>query len=396
MPSKDARGARAVTGGAPWVAQAQRRRRRRVSDTNQTASAASTQGNRRGRRATTATTAKSRIARGQLTRSMGAHDTAYPPRAGACGPARVRPRGAPPPRDERLVSYPAWKGRFYPAALPASRMLAAYAARLPAVEVNATFYRMPQPRDARRLARAGARGLRLRAQGAAAGDAREAARRAPRRRSPSSTRAAAELGGALGPVLWQLPPSLAQGPARASATSSRSCRAAAARRSSSATRAGSRTTCSPRSPTPARRSASPTTRRASTPARRHRAASATCACAARTTTTRRSRAGPSGCAAQRWEDAFVFFKHEDEARGPDYALRFGARSPRAPRASRRRSVRCRLQSGREAPPPVRRPAPERAGPRRWAVLAMLVVGGLVALLVADRLRGHALRLLRGG
>jgi len=28
--------------------------------------------------------------------------------------------------------------------------------------------------------------------------------------------------------------------------------------------------------------------------------------------------------AQPWEAAFVFFKHEDEARGPDYALRFGA------------------------------------------------------------------------
>ena len=26
--------------------------------------------------------------------------------------------------------------------------------------------------------------------------------------------------------------------------------------------------------------------------------------------------------AQRWDDAFVYFKHEDEARGPAYALRF--------------------------------------------------------------------------
>ena len=43
-------------------------------------------------------------------------------------------------------SYPAWKGSFYPADLPASRMLAAYADRLPAVEINATFYRMPQAR----------------------------------------------------------------------------------------------------------------------------------------------------------------------------------------------------------------------------------------------------------
>jgi uncharacterized protein YecE (DUF72 family) len=40
-------------------------------------------------------------------------------------------------------SYPAWKGRFYPADLPKSRMLDAYARRFPAVEINATFYRMP-------------------------------------------------------------------------------------------------------------------------------------------------------------------------------------------------------------------------------------------------------------
>jgi uncharacterized protein YecE (DUF72 family) len=41
-------------------------------------------------------------------------------------------------------SYPAWRGDFYDADLPASRMLPAYAARLPTVEVNATFYRMPR------------------------------------------------------------------------------------------------------------------------------------------------------------------------------------------------------------------------------------------------------------
>jgi uncharacterized protein YecE (DUF72 family) len=40
-------------------------------------------------------------------------------------------------------SYPAWKGSFYPQKLPASRMLAAYASRLPTVEINASFYRVP-------------------------------------------------------------------------------------------------------------------------------------------------------------------------------------------------------------------------------------------------------------
>ncbi|HZI63433.1 MAG TPA: DUF72 domain-containing protein, partial [Thermoanaerobaculia bacterium] len=41
-------------------------------------------------------------------------------------------------------SYPAWKGSFYPEDLPAKGMLAFYAGRLPAVEINNTFYRMPK------------------------------------------------------------------------------------------------------------------------------------------------------------------------------------------------------------------------------------------------------------
>lgn len=40
-------------------------------------------------------------------------------------------------------NYPEWKGAFYPADLPASKMLAYYVARFPTVEINATFYRMP-------------------------------------------------------------------------------------------------------------------------------------------------------------------------------------------------------------------------------------------------------------
>jgi len=41
-------------------------------------------------------------------------------------------------------SYAPWKGTFYPADLPAKRWLAYYAERLPAVEINNTFYRMPK------------------------------------------------------------------------------------------------------------------------------------------------------------------------------------------------------------------------------------------------------------
>lgn len=43
-------------------------------------------------------------------------------------------------------NYPEWKGRFYPADLPAAKMLPYYAARFTTVEVNYTFYRMPTPK----------------------------------------------------------------------------------------------------------------------------------------------------------------------------------------------------------------------------------------------------------
>lgn len=40
-------------------------------------------------------------------------------------------------------SYPEWKGSFYPEKLPAAKMLAYYAERFSTVEINATFYRLP-------------------------------------------------------------------------------------------------------------------------------------------------------------------------------------------------------------------------------------------------------------
>ena len=41
-------------------------------------------------------------------------------------------------------SYKEWKGSFYPEKLPANAMLAHYAQKLPAVEINNTFYRLPR------------------------------------------------------------------------------------------------------------------------------------------------------------------------------------------------------------------------------------------------------------
>ena len=41
-------------------------------------------------------------------------------------------------------SYKEWKGNFYPAKIPAKDMLSYYASRLQTVELNNTFYRLPQ------------------------------------------------------------------------------------------------------------------------------------------------------------------------------------------------------------------------------------------------------------
>jgi uncharacterized protein YecE (DUF72 family) len=73
---------------------------------------------------------------GRLTESR-----ARPPRSGA------RP-STPPGRlfaGTSGFSYADWIPRFYPAGTRASGLLAAYAARLPAVELNATFRRRPTP-----------------------------------------------------------------------------------------------------------------------------------------------------------------------------------------------------------------------------------------------------------
>jgi uncharacterized protein YecE (DUF72 family) len=42
-------------------------------------------------------------------------------------------------------SYPAWKGSFYPERLPAKQMLRFYGEQFRTVEINNTFYRMPAP-----------------------------------------------------------------------------------------------------------------------------------------------------------------------------------------------------------------------------------------------------------
>jgi uncharacterized protein YecE (DUF72 family) len=48
--------------------------------------------------------------------------------------------------------YRDWRGRFYPKGLPAARWLSHYAERFPTVEVNASFYRLPERETVERWA----------------------------------------------------------------------------------------------------------------------------------------------------------------------------------------------------------------------------------------------------
>jgi uncharacterized protein YecE (DUF72 family) len=104
-------------------------------------------------------------------------------------------------------SYVEWKGSFYPAGLPDAEMLTSYAERLSTVEINNTFYRMPAP--------ALLEGWNKKVEGVGKF---AFALKAPRSISHISRlkdaadatayflKVAATLGERLGPILFQLPP----------------------------------------------------------------------------------------------------------------------------------------------------------------------------------------------
>jgi uncharacterized protein YecE (DUF72 family) len=110
-------------------------------------------------------------------------------------------------------AYKSWKGSFYPADLPASRWLAYYAGRLPAVEINNTFYRMPRPAMLTGWAEQVPPGFRF---------ALKASRRITHQKRLAEVAdelsylyaAAKALGEHRGPMLFQLPPFLKKDMAR--------------------------------------------------------------------------------------------------------------------------------------------------------------------------------------
>ena len=99
--------------------------------------------------------------------------------------------------------YEPWRESYYPPKLPSARQLEHMAARLTAVEVNATYYKLQKPELFERWAKAVPEGFRFALKGSrfcsnrkVLGEAGEAVHR-------FCGQGLAELGDKLGPILWQ-------------------------------------------------------------------------------------------------------------------------------------------------------------------------------------------------
>jgi uncharacterized protein YecE (DUF72 family) len=106
-------------------------------------------------------------------------------------------------------SFKEWKGGFYPADIRPDAMLAWYAERLPTVEINNTFYRMPGAGVLENWARSTPEGFRFAIK--ASRRITHLARLKPETAADSVAylyRNLAALGPKRGPVLFQLPPTL--------------------------------------------------------------------------------------------------------------------------------------------------------------------------------------------
>ena len=104
-------------------------------------------------------------------------------------------------------NYEPWRGRFYPDDLPKSKMLSYYATRLPAVEINYSFYRKPTEKLVRGWAAQVPGEFRF-ALKAWQRITHHARLRDASGLVESFNDAARALGDQLAPVLYQLPPNL--------------------------------------------------------------------------------------------------------------------------------------------------------------------------------------------
>jgi len=104
-------------------------------------------------------------------------------------------------------NYPEWKGSFYPATLPAAKMLPYYAERFPTVEINYTFYRTPTEKIVEGWSQATPAQFRLTLK-APKRITHDARLRDCADRVRQFLETAATLGPKLGALLFQLPPNL--------------------------------------------------------------------------------------------------------------------------------------------------------------------------------------------
>jgi uncharacterized protein YecE (DUF72 family) len=106
-------------------------------------------------------------------------------------------------------AYPQWRGRFYPEELADEAMLGAYAARLPTVEINNTFYRMPKSEVVAKWREQAGPAFRF-VWKASRRISHQAKLKGPEARDSMAYlfKVAAALGDQLGPVLVQTPPYL--------------------------------------------------------------------------------------------------------------------------------------------------------------------------------------------
>jgi uncharacterized protein YecE (DUF72 family) len=216
-------------------------------------------------------------------------------------------------------AYPAWKGSFYPEDLPAKSFLPYYGGRFDAVEINNSFYRMPTEKN-------------LGAWAAAVPAEFRFAMKAPqtithRRRLRDAAeptaflwKASEALGERRGPVLFGLPPNLKKDLPRLEAFLDllpRGARSAFEFRHPSwfeedvfaALRARGVALCVAEAP----ELATPLVPTAGFGYLRLRRPDYDAAAIAR---------WAAGVAAQPWDEAYVFFKHEDAGTGPRLAAEF--------------------------------------------------------------------------
>ncbi|MBV9592604.1 MAG: DUF72 domain-containing protein [Actinobacteria bacterium] len=104
-------------------------------------------------------------------------------------------------------NYPSWRGRFYPKGLPQRAELAYAAEQFPSIELNASFYRLQRPESYRRWVEQTPDGFVFAVKGSRyiTHMKRLGSRTAMANFLASGVLA---LGPRLGPLLWQLPPTM--------------------------------------------------------------------------------------------------------------------------------------------------------------------------------------------